>query len=223
MRLSPYYPTWYLYHLGLSYHLTGQYEKAIETLLAYRSDVNVVLLGHEKFWRDARDGSNPRAAGVAQEIQALAEREARLKFFPCAADQAPYLALADVFVCDNSSAFVECLLFDRPILFFDHPEFEFVDENVGEAYRSAGEKFSDCQQLAGGLRGALSGPDTGAQDRERALQYLLSRRGCATDFLVDLIVRLGRVSGPQSLRWRRACEVIDQVNAELADASEKAG
>jgi adenylate cyclase len=32
MRLSPFYPAWYLYHLGLSYHLTGQYEKAIETL-----------------------------------------------------------------------------------------------------------------------------------------------------------------------------------------------
>lgn len=32
MRLSPYYPAWYLYVLGLSYHLTGQYEKAIEAL-----------------------------------------------------------------------------------------------------------------------------------------------------------------------------------------------
>ncbi len=32
MRLSPFYPPWYLYHLGLSYHLTGQHEKAIETL-----------------------------------------------------------------------------------------------------------------------------------------------------------------------------------------------
>lgn len=32
MRLSPFYPAWYLYHLGLSYHLTGQYEQAIETL-----------------------------------------------------------------------------------------------------------------------------------------------------------------------------------------------
>jgi adenylate cyclase len=32
MRLSPFYPTWYLYHLGLAYHLTGQHEKAIETL-----------------------------------------------------------------------------------------------------------------------------------------------------------------------------------------------
>ena len=32
MRLSPIYPAWYLYHLGLAYHLTGQHEKAIETL-----------------------------------------------------------------------------------------------------------------------------------------------------------------------------------------------
>jgi adenylate cyclase len=32
MRLSPFYPAWYLYNLGLSYHLTGQYEEAIETL-----------------------------------------------------------------------------------------------------------------------------------------------------------------------------------------------
>jgi adenylate cyclase len=32
MRLSPFYPAWYLYHLGLAYHLTGQHEKAIETL-----------------------------------------------------------------------------------------------------------------------------------------------------------------------------------------------
>jgi adenylate cyclase len=32
MRLRPFYPPWYLYHLGLSYHLTGQYEEAIETL-----------------------------------------------------------------------------------------------------------------------------------------------------------------------------------------------
>lgn len=30
MRLSPFYPAWYHSHLGLSYHLTGHYEKAIE-------------------------------------------------------------------------------------------------------------------------------------------------------------------------------------------------
>jgi TolB-like protein/class 3 adenylate cyclase/Tfp pilus assembly protein PilF len=32
MRLSPFYPTWYLYRLGQSYHLAGQHEKAIEAL-----------------------------------------------------------------------------------------------------------------------------------------------------------------------------------------------
>jgi TolB-like protein/class 3 adenylate cyclase len=32
MRLSPFYPAWYHSHLGLSYHLIGYYEKAIENL-----------------------------------------------------------------------------------------------------------------------------------------------------------------------------------------------
>jgi TolB-like protein/class 3 adenylate cyclase/Flp pilus assembly protein TadD len=32
MRLSPVYPTWFLWHLGLAYHLTGEYEKAVEVL-----------------------------------------------------------------------------------------------------------------------------------------------------------------------------------------------
>jgi adenylate cyclase len=32
MRHSPFYPAWYLSRLGVCYHLTGQYDKAIETL-----------------------------------------------------------------------------------------------------------------------------------------------------------------------------------------------
>ncbi len=32
MRLSPFYPAWYLSRLGVCYHLTGQYEKAIDAL-----------------------------------------------------------------------------------------------------------------------------------------------------------------------------------------------
>jgi adenylate cyclase len=32
MRLSPIYPGWFLYYLGMAYRLTGQYDEAIETL-----------------------------------------------------------------------------------------------------------------------------------------------------------------------------------------------
>ena len=32
MRMSPFYPAWYLFRLGLAYHLADQYEEAIETL-----------------------------------------------------------------------------------------------------------------------------------------------------------------------------------------------
>ncbi len=36
MRLSPMYPAWFLYFLGMGYRLTGRYEEAIEALKRYR-------------------------------------------------------------------------------------------------------------------------------------------------------------------------------------------
>jgi predicted Zn-dependent protease len=40
MRLSPYYPSWYLPVLGHAYRLTGQYEEAIALLESWRARAN---------------------------------------------------------------------------------------------------------------------------------------------------------------------------------------
>jgi tetratricopeptide (TPR) repeat protein len=40
MRLSPYYPAWYLAVLGHAYRLTGQYEEAITLLESWRARAN---------------------------------------------------------------------------------------------------------------------------------------------------------------------------------------
>ena len=46
MRLSPYYPSWYLPILGLSYRLTGQYEEAISALEGWRERNAKGMLPH---------------------------------------------------------------------------------------------------------------------------------------------------------------------------------
>jgi len=40
MRLSPYYPAWYLAVLGIAYRITGQYEEAITSLETWRARAN---------------------------------------------------------------------------------------------------------------------------------------------------------------------------------------
>jgi adenylate cyclase len=40
MRLSPYYPAWYLPVLGIAYRFTGQYEEAIDALESWRARAN---------------------------------------------------------------------------------------------------------------------------------------------------------------------------------------
>jgi len=46
MRLSPFYPSWYLPILGLSYRLTGQYEEAIAALEGWRNRKAKGMLPH---------------------------------------------------------------------------------------------------------------------------------------------------------------------------------
>jgi adenylate cyclase len=46
MRLSPYYPSWYLPILGLSYRLTGQYKEAIAALEGFRDRKAKGMLPH---------------------------------------------------------------------------------------------------------------------------------------------------------------------------------
>jgi adenylate cyclase len=48
MRLNPHYPSWYLHHLALSYHLSGRYDEAVEAdknLLA-RNERNWIFFAH---------------------------------------------------------------------------------------------------------------------------------------------------------------------------------
>ena len=73
MRLSPFYPSWYLSHLGLSYHLTGQYEKAIETLKKRIERAPDVLFPHVRLAAVYSD------LGRQQEARAEAAEVLRIK------------------------------------------------------------------------------------------------------------------------------------------------
>ena len=73
MRLSPFYPPWYLYHLGLSYHLTGQYEQAIETLKKGIERTPDVIFPHVRLAAVYSD------LGREQEARAEAEEVLRIK------------------------------------------------------------------------------------------------------------------------------------------------
>lgn len=189
--------------------------QAIDALRRHPGGLNLIVLGHEKLWRDADAGLDAGAKELSAYLESLADSDPLVVFVPFAPDQVPYLALADVLVCDNSSAFVECLSFDKPTLFFDHPQFRFADPRVGDAFRSAGRVFCSGETLAVGLAAILAGGDQFAGARARSLDFLISRRGQATAFVVDLLERMGRVSGPRSLRWRRACRLVDEANAEV--------
>ncbi|GAB4154487.1 MAG: hypothetical protein Tsb0016_26730 [Sphingomonadales bacterium] len=185
----------------------------IERLLAHPAHCNLIILGHEKIWQGAIDGSNARAVAMRQRIETLGASTGRIYFaLTEVLDNAFFLGLGDAFICDKSSIFVECLLFDRPILFFRNPDFHFKDEGVGAAFITASHLFRDLDALDGVLETALAGPLQYADRRRRSLAYLLSYQGHGTARAVDLLERLGRLSGQRSVRWDHACVIVDGFN-----------
>jgi tetratricopeptide (TPR) repeat protein len=73
MRLSPIYPAYYLYHLGLSYHLNGQHEKAIENLKKAIERTPNVIFPHVRLVAVYSD------LGREQEARAAAAEVLRIK------------------------------------------------------------------------------------------------------------------------------------------------
>jgi len=74
MRYSPIYPFWYDSHLGLSYHLTGQYEKAIDALK------KAIERGPDSVWfPHVRLAAVYSDLGREEEARAQAEEVLRIK------------------------------------------------------------------------------------------------------------------------------------------------
>jgi hypothetical protein len=192
----------------------------VEALLRHDSAPNVIVLGHERLWNMARSGATPKAAGVWRALHDALPRHDRLRFFPELVDNCDMLSLADLFVCDNSSVFVECLFFDRPLLLFKPMGFEYSDPDVYALYAGAAHVFADFDGLGGLVTRALRDPSALGPMRERALDAFASRRGTAVSFTVQLLRRLGRLRGPDSQGWRRACRIIDAENRSVTAANE---
>ncbi|RME67899.1 MAG: hypothetical protein D6782_01880, partial [Alphaproteobacteria bacterium] len=144
----------------------------IETLLSHPLRLNIVILGHELIWRRGEDGRDARAARLRQQIESAARERPHVHFDPASIDNAGYLGLADLFLCDKSSIFVECLLFDKPILLFKHPDFRFSDAKVGEAYISASSVFSQPYDIKDLVDTALQQPLAQASRRQQSLDFL---------------------------------------------------
>jgi hypothetical protein len=105
----------------------------------------------------------------------------------------PYLQISDVLVSDVSGVAYEYLLLDRPIVFFDVPDFFAQYGKQGLHYwgRECGDIVSSPDELFRSVKYVLDNPAHRRSERKKITDKIVYNKGCATETagktIMDLI------------------------------------
>lgn len=172
----------------------------VEALLELGPEFNILIMGHENLWRRSfSEGSAP--SGLRQNIEAFAARHKNIRFLPLLEETNGLVQSADRFLVDNSSIFVEFCVADKPILFFDHPEFVFGNQQVGDLFKAATYAFSTASDVTTLAELALSEPNRHVAERKAVVDFFTYNLGGVSSYIANLLAEMGRTSGPKSHRW----------------------
>lgn len=104
----------------------------------------------------------------------------------------PYFVAADVMVGDASGASFEYLLQNKPVVFYDVPNFfkEHGTDGVGYWGRRAGVIAHDTSELCQLVRNEIDHPETHAAQRKELIDKLVYRCGGVADKAVQMLLQL---------------------------------
>jgi CDP-glycerol glycerophosphotransferase (TagB/SpsB family) len=161
--------------------------RILPAALELARNYNVILTGHPKLWGKAPcDLAEERTRFLAAVDDSVRTAEF-LRFVP-SANVEILLATADLLVGDQSSVVTAYSLLDRPILFFDNPDFTFFEGEVFDIYRRASTPFVDPADLPGLCRASLSQPEREAAGRRTMREYFFAHPGTAAKRTAEVLV-----------------------------------
>jgi UDP-N-acetylglucosamine 2-epimerase len=142
-------------------------------------------------------------------------------------DIAPYLKLADVLVSDVSSAFMEFIALDKPIVLFNNPNVtsyvNYDPRDIEYSWRSEiGIEANSMEEVCTGVKRSFELPaEFGEARNRRAEQLLADRAGRASARVVDEAERLaGEATGagadPEQPRPEAPAALAERMVSKIA-------
>lgn len=125
-------------------------------------------------------------------LRKLANQHPNLK--PVDGDSTPYFKLADILVGDVSGACYEFIVQNKPVIFWDCPQYfaRYGDDNIAYHGRQAGTIVDSIPMLQQAIAHELAHPDHKSSNRRTLINALCFRRGDAAAFAVDQLEQLHR-------------------------------
>lgn len=164
---------------------------------------NVLQTGHPWLWRGGKGGLDPAWCGdLVADLRAAEARLPNARFLPDHRVE-PLLAAADLLVADHSSVITTYALLDRPIVWFDNPDFEFALPEIDAVYRAAAHPFTEADGLVAVCRAALAAPEARADGRRLMRETFHANPGGAGAVAARVIEQIGRCCRVGGAGWER--------------------
>ena len=187
--------------------------KLIEDLCNMGTDYNILVMGHGRLWEDEK--SNPDNQELFQTLTNMCDLFPQLRFFPHIGDTTGLFRSADVFLCDNSSTFLEYCTMDKPILLFDNPDFSFKKQLNEDRFKLAAFCFNGQSDVVSIVGEALDNPDLHKEERQKTVDFFLSNKGKSSQYIADTLVEMGRICGPESSGWQKVIAMSEKSLAKF--------
>ncbi|CAH1087202.1 sulfatase-like hydrolase/transferase [Candidatus Nitrotoga sp. 1052] len=165
-------------------------------------ECNLIQTGHPWLWKANHNVPADWQAAVLEDMRIIEAQYPHVRFIQTS-DVETLLAAADLLVGDYSSVMSTYSLLDRPIVFFDQPDFEFTFAGLKDIFVGASHSFSRLDELVPACQAALSNPQAKAEGRAHMRRTFYAHEGHSAEYMAGLIQKIGRVSTTDSAGWQR--------------------
>ena len=185
-------------------------------------DYNVIQTGHPWLWQPNHNVPAQWQHALLEELREVEMHHGHARFIQ-SSDVESLLAAADLLVGDYSSVMTTYSLLDRPIVYFDEPNFEFAIPELKNVFVNAAHTFNQIDELILACRTALSNPEDKAPGRAVMRATFNANEGRAGEYMANLIRHIGRTCTPLGMRWERVLSAAinpDRAALEVESANE---
>ncbi|MFZ1546457.1 MAG: CDP-glycerol glycerophosphotransferase family protein [Candidatus Nitrotoga sp.] len=182
----------------------------LHTLAQAFPECNIIQTGHPWLWKTNHNVPSDWQEAVLENIRSIEAQYPHVRFVPTI-DVETLLAAADLLVGDYSSVMTTYSLLDRPIVFFNNPNFEFTFAGLKDIFADASHSFGHIDELVATCQAALSNPQAKAEGRAHMRCTFYTNQGHSAEYMAELIQQIGRVSTTDSAGWQRIRVLLSTI------------
>jgi CDP-glycerol glycerophosphotransferase (TagB/SpsB family) len=182
----------------------------VQLLQEWSKELNIIVTAHPKLWELTLSERGFDGQALLRRLQSISKQYPDRLRISQSGNPFDLMAASDVLLCDHSSIRVEFSLLERPAGLYRNKNFICESKTTDELYRSSSEVFHDISSLELVLEKILSPHYENSKSIRDLRNFFIMNPSKGAEKIVNFLAECGRVSSPESSRWKRIKRLEDE-------------